>query len=383
MDVLVVILALYGLGMCFSLLGSISVKLMPRAEIDEAQFGTLISAFMFTSVITSLIIGVLVDSIGYQPIAIIGFILTGIVIFMLSRGKSYSSALTACILLGFGAMALNTTGNTLAPVVLFGGENPAAATNLANVFFGLGLFFTPIITSSLFNKTTYENTVSVLALIALVPVIFAIFAAYPASQDAGFALGDAIELLANPTIIAAALALFLYIGMEITMNNWLPSYGKEVITGEAIKTDSADVDASAARLISFFAVGMMAGRLIASALPLTSWGGWFIAIITLVAAVVIYIMTVTNKLSVSRIVAAIAGLVFGPIFPTTVGVTYAQFSPEIYGSIFGIIFAVGLLGGVVLPGWIGRLAKGSSVQKGMRILIGACVLLVILSIIIA
>jgi len=354
---------------------------MPRAGLDEAQFGSLISAFMFTSVITSLIIGVLLDSIGYRPVAILGFALTGIVIYILSRGKSYASVLTASILLGFGAMALNTAGNTLAPVILFGGENPAAAQNLANVFFGLGLFFTPLIASGLFNRTTYENTVSVLALIAFVPLIFAIFAAFPASQDAGFVLGDAVALLAEPTVIAAALALFFYVGMEMTMNNWLPAYGKEVITGEALKTESADVDTSAARLISFFAVGMMAGRLIASGLPLTEWGGWFIAAVALVAGIVIYVMTVTNKLNISRIFAALAGLVFGPIFPTTVGVTFAQHDPSVYGSIFGIIFAVGLLGGVVLPGWIGRLAKGSSVQKGMRILLGACVLLIILSII--
>jgi len=383
MNVLVVILALYGLGMCFSLLGSISVKLIPRANLDEAQFGSLISGFMFTSVITSLIIGVLVDKIGYQPIAIFGFILTALVIFILARGKSYGAVMTASILLGFGAMALNTAGNTLAPVVLFGGNNPAAAQNLANVFFGLGLFFTPIIASGLFNKTTYENSVSTLGLIALVPVIFAIFASYPASQNAGFAISDAVSLLAEPAVIAAALALFFYVGMEMTMNNWLPAYGKEIITGEALKTDEADVDTSAARLISFFAVGMMVGRLIASALPVTAWGGWFIAVVALLAGIVIYVLTVTKKLSVSRLFAAIAGLVFGPIFPTTVGVTYSQFDPSVYGSIFGIIFAVGLLGGVVLPGWIGRLAKGSSIQKGMRILLIACAVLIILSIVLS
>jgi len=162
MEKIVCLLALYGLGMCFALLGSISVKLMPRLEIDEGKFGSLISVFMFSAVIASLIIGVVIDSIGYKPVAIIGFLFTGLVILLMARGKTYGLVLISCILLGFGAMALNTAGNTLAPVVLFGGKNPAAASNLGNVFFGLGLFLTPLIVSYLFKKISYENAVSFL-----------------------------------------------------------------------------------------------------------------------------------------------------------------------------------------------------------------------------
>ena len=36
----------FGLGVCFSLLGSLSVKLMPRLKIDQAKFGSLVTVFM-------------------------------------------------------------------------------------------------------------------------------------------------------------------------------------------------------------------------------------------------------------------------------------------------------------------------------------------------
>ena len=39
----------------------------------------------------------------------------------------------------------------------------------------------------------------------------------------------------------------------------------------------------------------------------------------------------------------LTGLAFAPIFPTIVGVTFAKFDASQYGSIFGIIFAIGLL----------------------------------------
>ena len=43
MDKAVALLSVFGLGMCFSLLGSISIKLMPRIKMDQGKFGSLIS----------------------------------------------------------------------------------------------------------------------------------------------------------------------------------------------------------------------------------------------------------------------------------------------------------------------------------------------------
>jgi len=150
MEKAVALLCVFGLGVCFSLLGSISVKLMPRLKIDQGKFGSLISAFMFSCLIASLVVGVVIDSLGYKPVAIFGFVLTALCIFLLAGGKTYGMVLMPCLLLGFGAMALNTAGNTLIPVVLFGGQNPAAASNLGNVFFGLGVFLTLLFTRHLY-----------------------------------------------------------------------------------------------------------------------------------------------------------------------------------------------------------------------------------------
>jgi fucose permease len=71
----------------------------------------------------------------------------------------------------------------------------------------------------------------------------------------------------------------------------------------------------------------------------------------------------------------------GPCFPTTVGITFDKFSPEVYGSVFGIIFAAGMLGGAIAPKAIGNLAKNSSVQKSLKLLVPACILFAILAII--
>jgi len=379
MEKIVALLCVFGLGMCFSLLGSISVKLMPRLGIDKGKFGTLISTFMLTSLIASLIIGVVIDKIGYKPVAIFGFVLTALCIFLLAHGRTFEAALWSCLLLGFGAMALNTAGNTLIPVVLFDGKNPAAASNFGNVFFGLGLFLTPFLVSFLFQKTSYEKAVSVLGFIVLAPVILAISATYPVSQ-AGFALSGAFKLLAEPAVLVAALALFCYISLEMSFSNWLPTFGQEVIVKAGPCADTSVVDASAQRMLSVFAIAMMVGRLLASQIQvITEYGSWFIAGAALIAAFVIAAMRIVRSVAWAWILAALAGFFFAPCFPTTVGITFAKFSPEIYGSIFGIIFAVGLLGAVIIPKAIGNLAKGSSVQESLWLLIPACGVLIVLA----
>ncbi len=383
----VALMCVFGLGMCFALLGSISVKLMPRVKIDEGKFGTLISAFMFSCLIASLLIGVVSDTIGFKWVAVIGFIATAACIFILANGKSYSSVMLPCILLGVGAMALNTAGNVMGPQVLFDGQDMARASNMINVFFGLGLFLTPLIVSLLFRKTSYEVTVSVLGVIVILPVIIAFLAkGYPES-NAKLDIVAAAKLLTQPAVLVASFVLFCYIALESSFCNWLPSFGKEVVMKENDQTEEAAADASGQRLLSFFAIAMIAGRLATGLLPpkldfdLTANGGWVIAGAALVATVVIVLMMTCSKSSVSKILAVLAGLSFAPCFPTTVGVTFSKFSPEVYGSVFGIIFAVGLAGAVIIPKMMGNMAKGATIQKSLKLLLPACIVLAVLAVV--
>lgn len=370
----------FGLGMCFATLGSIAVKLMPRMGIDQSKFGSMISAFMFACLIASLAVGVLMDKIGYQSVAIIGFAAAAISIFMLANAKSYNAGVIACILLGVGAMACNTTGNVLGTAVVqeMLKGNPAAANNLVNVCFGLGLFLTPFLASFLLQKVSYEKGVSVLGVVVALPVVFALMAKYP--KAAGFALGDAFALLKDPITIVAALVLFCYIALESSFTNWLAPFGKEVMLKEKGGTGSDAIDASAARLLSVFAIAMMAGRLVTGLTTITNLGGWLIAGAAIVSALIIVVMMGVKSSGAAFALAACAGLAFAPAFPTTVGVTFAKAGGG-SGSLFGIIFAVGLAGAVIIPKAIGNMAKGASIQKALKLLLPACIILAVLAVV--
>lgn len=381
---IVALLCSFGLGVCFSLLGAISVKLMPRLRIDQAKFGTLVTGFMSACLVASLLMGVITDRLGYKPVAVFGFVAAATCIFLLARSTSYAAVFGSCLLFGFGAMALNTAANTLIPRVLFDGQDAPRALNLGNVAFGVGLLLAPLIASYLFRMVSYENTVSALAAIIALPAVLAVSASYPPQSGAAFEFANALSMLARPAVVAAFLALFCYSALDVSFSNWLPAFGKEVIGESRPGADVGAVDASAQRLISVYAVAIMVGRLFASQVPgLKEYGGWYLAAASLAVALLVAWMTWTRRAPVAWLLVFMVGLITAPFFPLIVASTFGKFSanPEVHGSVFGIIFAGALLGGATVPKAIGNLARGSSVQKSMILLVPLCLILVGLAIV--
>ena len=386
----VALAGVFGLGMCFALLGSVSVKLMPRLNIDQGKFGTLVSIFMFSCLVASLIMGVLVDTVGFKIVGVGGFLATAACIFLLARGKNFGAAAVACLLLGFGAMALNTIGNGLLGTVLFGGKNSGAAFNIGNVFFGLGLFIAPFLISFLLRKTTFEKALTVLAAIPLVLTIIPALAPL-AYTGAKFEIGVAGSLVVQPATIVAALVLFCYIALESSFCNWLVPFGKEVISEEKPDMAPDAVDASAQRMLSVFAIAMMAGRLlngiVLAGIPkIVANQQYIITGAAVVSALVILLMMKSKKSSMAWIAAALAGFLFAPVFPTTLGLSQPKYNPAYWGTNFGLIFAIGLLGAVLIPKMMGNMAAksaDSSIRKSLWLLLPLCIVLAILAIALA
>jgi fucose permease len=365
MTAVVALMAVFSLAICFIILGSISVELMAALKIDAGQFGSLAMGLFLTSCIVQVIIGPLVDKFGYKPIAILGFVVTSGSLFLLAFASSFAAAMLACILLGIGAMSLNTVGNTLIPVVLFEGRDPARASNLGNAFFGLGYVLTPLLLV-FFLRTlslSYGVSVSILGALILVFLIFALSTRFPQAAT-GYKFSMAFKVLGKSAVLIAALALVCYMSLEITMATWVKPLMTELLGGAG----AAGAAAKAGLGLSLFGVAMMAGRFLASTMKnLTSMGAKIITLMSLVSVIAIVVMIITKSPALALVSVALTGLVFAPIFPTIVGVTFAKFEPSLYGSIFGIIFAIGLLGATFVPKFIGNLSVGRSVQGSLPV----------------
>ena len=303
------------------------------------------------------------DKLGYKPIAILGFVVTSGSMFLLANATDFNLALLACILLGVGAMSLNTVGNTLIPIVLFEGKDPARASNFGNAFFGLGYVLTPFLFVFFLNtlNLSYSTSLSILAVLVLVFLIFALTASYP-QVSTGFKFSMAFKLLSKSAVLIAALALFCYIALEVSMGTWIRTLLEQLWGG------TSNAAYNAGLVLSLFGVAMMVGRFATSTIKnLTAMGTKVIAVMALLSLASILLMIVAKSPAPAIAAIVLAGLAFAPIFPTIIGVTFAKFDSSLYGSIFGIIFAVGLLGGTFVPKFIGNLSVGSTVQQSLPI----------------
>ena len=359
--------SVFVLGICFAILGSIKLRLAEKLDIDDEKAGSLISALMFSSMIMILIIGPMQDFLGYKPIAIVGFAAAGICLWLLAAAPSYGAALGACLLLGVGAMCVNTSGNTLAPQVMFGGDNPNAALNLNNVFFGLGAFLTPLLVGKLIKKLGYKTAVSVFGAVCVVPILWAIPISYPETQ--GFAFADYINWITHPAVLVGGIALFCYIGLESSMGGFITTYLK----------DAGYEEDSAGNWLSGFWISLMIARVVAALIlsQVAVPGGAVITGLAVLAIVAIGIMVTAETKKAGAVGTILAGLSFGPIFPTIVGVTYGKSAAS--GSVFGLIFAIGLLGGVTVPYLIGRYSARLTIRKSLKIALGVAVLLTVIN----
>jgi fucose permease len=185
-----------------------------------------------------------------------------------------------------------------------------------------------------------------------------------------------VKLLGNGAVLVAALALFCYISLEISMATWSKPYMTELFGGSQDPTAVAN----AGLILSLFGVAMMVGRFLTSTINnLTAMGVKLIAVLALVAIGTILVMILTHNAALAVAAVILAGLVFAPIFPTIIGVTFAKFEPQLYGSIFGIVFAVGLLGATLVPPIIGSLSVGATVQQSLQIVLAMAVVLLVIS----
>ncbi len=379
MTAVVALMAVFSLAVCFIILGAISVELMESLGIDEGQFGTLAMGLFLTSCIVQLIIGPLVDKLGYKPIAILGFVVTSASMFLLAYSSSFGLALIACILLGVGAMSLNTVGNTLIPIVLFEGKDPARASNFGNAFFGLGYVLTPFLFVFFLDNLNlgYSTSLSIIGVLVLVFLVFALTTSYP-QVSTGYKFSMAIRLLGKGAVLMAALALFCYISLEISMGTWIRKLMEQLFEGSGNLRPAY----YAGLILSAFGVAMMVGRFFTSTVKnLTAIGNKLIPVMALVSLGAIVLMIIANSPALAIIAILLIGLAFAPIFPTIVGITFAKFDPSLYGSIFGIIFAVGLLGGTFVPKFIGNLSVGSTVQQSLWIAAAMAAILVVIALI--
>lgn len=360
-------------GMGVAILGSLKIPLARRLNIDEARVGGMVSMFGFIIMPVILVAGFFTDlagggegGFGKQAVLMAGCAGFAASLLLLGRASSYGIALVAVVLLSASWATVINVGNVLTlPAFGSPGREPAFAFNLANVFFGLGAFFTPLIVAQLLQRMPFPVTLSILGASAVVPAILAIGVQLPPLEAAGADPGLGV-VLGSEMLWLCGMGLFFYGPLEASMAAWTTT----------LLGDRGVSEKAAAAGLSGFWLAFLAGRL-ATALTLPPGYGRVLILTLAAVAVVLLVGIVLSRTKETSLVLVIAlGFCLGPIFPTLMSVLLGPHFPrEVHGRAVGFFFAIGGIGWTAIPMLIGGYARKVGVQRSFIIGVGAAVCL--------
>lgn len=246
----------------------------------------------------------------------------------------------------------------------------AAAMSRLETFFGIGALLIPIVAAYLIQQSVWQISFPILAAMAGIMFVLWLTLSFGELDDQlGFISraaaekgepGESADLLAAraaeasvffgyprkslPFLLLAALFFMIYVGMEMSFSNYLPSF---LIIRSGLE------ESGAAAVLSLFWGTVVLGRLFAGVLADRMGFSRYLFIATAGASVVFFLIAVMGQLSWVLALIALSGLFLSGIFG--IALVYAnELIPGMTERTTSLLVACGGLGGAIFPrvtGW--------------------------------
>lgn len=289
-----------------------------------------------------LLSGVLLDIYGTRALLIAGSVLLAVALVSLSVRSTHPQALVSLLLAGLGASAVGTTATVLMPRTLFAAHETTASLHLGYVFIALGALLTPLVADVLQEKIGSRRTLAVFALAALLPAFLAVLpseAAWPTLEPDGSASTPLTEAAMGLT----ALVLFFYAPLEAALSLW---------TFTLLAERQHDESEATSLLTGFWAAFLLSRLLIALAQHFDflteGWDRTLLVVPPLLTAVLLGNLAGASHRGRPQAGLILLGLLLGPLLPTLLAVLFRHVAPSRQGIAYGLVFAAGSLGSLVL-----------------------------------
>lgn len=316
----------------------------------------------------------IIDWIGYQKSMVAGLLTMGIGAFLFvpaASVPSYPLFLGALIVLAAGITCLQVAANPYV-TVLGKPETASSRLNLTQAFNSLGTFLAPFFGAVFILSGAPKAIEEIRALspdalqayrlheaasvktpyvglgIALVVLAIAIGSfKLPKIEHAQHKVGEKVNdsIWRHPNLIFGAIAIFVYVGAEVSIGSFLVNYfGQPEIGGLTAKV--------AASFVAFYWGGAMVGRFIGSAVLQKIDTGRLLGLCAICAAALVATsMLATGHVAMYSIIAV--GFFNSIMFPSIFTLGVAELGP-LTGDGSGIMI-MAIVGGAIIPvaqGWI-------------------------------
>lgn len=351
---------MFGFGIVMALLGAVMPIVSVRLHFDLAQAGVLFLSMNAAMLATTLALGPLLDRFGMKPPLLAGPLLLAAALLLISRATAYGALAVAVVILGAGGAVLNSTTNTLVADLHEDARRKSAALNLLGVFFGIGALFIPFTIGALIGRIGIDAILYCAIALALVTTVLSVALRFPNPKQAGgLQVSEVAGLAGNRVVLALAFLLFFESGNEFILGGYISTY----LTREA-----ATPVAVASYVLAAYWAGIMAARIALSRLLLVFRNESLIALGAAGTVVGVALLLAARGPSMAFAAVVVIGLSLAAVFPTTLGIAAARF-PTRSGSVFGILIAIALAGGMTLPWLVGQVAAASSLRLALIIAI--------------
>jgi fucose permease len=407
----------------YGLLSALPGSVLPTLERnqylpDDSAVATFLLINAAGAVLAYLLSGPVIDRVGKKfalaggaALVVVSMAGLALTVSEVSPGAALALVFGCSLVLGFGANAIVAAGHALVADVAADWRN--SALNLLDICFGLGLAALPLVVQRIQQRGGLGLVFWSLGgiSVALLVLILAPRFPRPAHPEAS-ALSGARELFGKPSFWLLAIALFMYVGTEVSVGKWvvtfmerdarlLAGHGLDPAQLRALATAAPDalsrffetepagrfVADYALTTLSLFAFALLAGRLVSSLLLGRARVNSFVLLTagSLLTTAGLVIAFTAGSPGVVRAGLLAAGFGMGPIFPTSVGLA-SMMTPRTAGTAISLMMGVGFAGLLLIPpavGYISAAAGGEAgdVRTGLIAVIAASAVMLLLHIV--
>ena len=341
-------------------------EMRARLQIGLAQQGNVFLLLYAGILLATLVAGPVIDSIGNKVILVASSVLVAGGMAGFAYAHSFGGAAIPAVLLGLGGGGLNTSTNALVSELY--GEKRGPMLNVLGIFYGIGALCIPLLAAMIAGHFAIAPQLLFCAGLAGACALLFLTMRFPkAGEVQSVSWRDALQVARTPGVLVLGFLLFCQSGNEASIAGWTSTYVGE--TGLGART--------ATLVLAGYWAALMVGRLAAARL-LGFVGKRQLVLGSGVGAVLGAVILLTNRSEGMLVVGVLAiGLSYAGVFPTALAIAGDRYR-KMAGTVFGLLFAIALLGGMSFPWAVGQISQEWGVRYGMVVpLAGAAGILVL------
>ena len=348
-------------GTSFTIIGATLPKILADFHWDYLAAGIVLGAGAVTYFLSTFAAGHLIKHWGPKPTILLGLVLdvVGLSFFATTPDPLGNALLSALIGLGQGAVEVGVNWATLR----IDTHHTGRPMNLMHGAFAVGAILGPLAVGLLMQSglawtVVYRGMAVIFALLAVLTA----FTRLPPAEASSAEDDEARERLStNPAYWLSFVALFLYVGVELGVSNWVAEYYVAVFAYPA--------DASA-MLVSLFWLGLLAGRFGVPLLYKGSRHDQALVALSALATAAIVLLTLLGHatpspfvINIGKALIFLAGLGCSIYYPTVITLLGKCF-PHAQSQVIGFAATGGGIGAFVFPFLMSAIAQNWGIRAG-------------------